>query len=72
MWSKELEIKVIVCCHSVNVIKTSYDIDLSHGVDENNCEDGDGQPQQEGPAQVPDDASQSEKEMINIEMIKRL
>jgi hypothetical protein len=50
------------------VIKSSYDVDLSHGVDENNCEDGDGQPQQEGPAQVPDDASQSEKEMKNIEM----
>ena len=31
-----------------NIDENNHHIDLSHGVDENDREDGDGQPQQEG------------------------
>jgi len=34
---------------------------LCHRVDEDDGEDGDGQPQEEGSAQVPDDAAQPTK-----------
>ena len=57
MWSKVFTTKTWNQGRWVHVIKSTYDIDLSHGVDENNSEDGDGQPKQEGPAQVPHDAA---------------
>ena len=34
----------------------THHVDLGHGVDENDGEDGDGQAQEEGPRQVPQDA----------------
>ncbi len=35
----------------------THHVDLGHGVDEDDGEDGDGQPQQEGARQIPQDAS---------------
>jgi hypothetical protein len=42
----------------------TYYVDLCHGVDEDDGEDGDGQPEKEGPAQVPNDATQPRKKIF--------
>jgi hypothetical protein len=42
----------------------TYYVNLCHGVDKNDGEDGDGQPEKEGPAQVPNDATQPRKKNI--------
>ena len=43
------------------IIET-YHVDLGHGVDEDDGEDGDGEAEEEGAGEIPDDAPQSDRQ----------
>ena len=47
----------------IQILQT-YHVDLRHGVDENDAEDGDGEAQQEGAGQVPQDAPERQTMVI--------